>query len=189
MTAGTGRADVLRKARRNDSITKRQRVLQTIADLEGRGDPISFASIARNARVSTWLVYADGVREHVHAARARQAAQPAADRRAGLSASPASLRTDLELARQEITALRVERDQLREGMRRHLGRDLEALGSAGLAGRVDELTRNNQRLAEQVHQLNAAHEASQTRADGLETDLAAARTSLRRMMRDQNTGL
>ncbi|MGH3812094.1 MAG: DUF6262 family protein [Pseudonocardiaceae bacterium] len=188
MSARAGQGHVLREARRRDSLTKRQRVLHTITELEGRSEPISFAAVARQARVSTWLVYAEGIREHIHAARARQANQPAADRRAGHSPSTASLRTDLELARDEITTLRAERDQLRAAMRHQLGRDLDALTSAGLATRVDELSRHNQQLTDHNQQLTTENQVVRARVDELETDLAAARTSLRRMIREQNAG-
>lgn len=180
MSDRAGQGHVLREARRRDSLTKRQRVLHTITELERQGEPISFATVARHAQVSTWLVYAEGVREHIDAARARQASRPAADQRAGRIPSTASLRTDLELARTEITALRVERDQLRAAMRQQLGRDLDALTSAGLSTRVDELTRRNQQLTSDNHALRA-------RVGELEADLTAARTGLRCMIREQNT--
>ena len=70
------------------------------------GTPITFAAVARAAKVSQWLVYADGVREYIEAARAAQAAEPATTKRAGRSASEASLRTDLELAKQDNRRLR-----------------------------------------------------------------------------------
>ena len=51
------------------------------------GTPITFAAVARSAKVSQWLVYADGVREYIEAARVTQAAEPAQAKRAG--AAPA----------------------------------------------------------------------------------------------------
>jgi hypothetical protein len=63
-------AQVLREARRRDSLTKRQRVRDTLEGMIRRGDQITFAAVARAARVSTWLVYADGVRKHIEQARA-----------------------------------------------------------------------------------------------------------------------
>jgi chromosome segregation ATPase len=187
VSAHERQVSVLREARRRDSITKRARVLQALTELEDAGEPITIAALARHARVSTWLIYSEGIREHVAATRARQAAQPAADRRCGRSPSTASLRTDLELARAEITTLRVERDQLRNGMRQQLGRDLDAMSSAGLSTRVEELTRRNQQLSEQNHQLGSDNTALSDRVAELEADLAAARTGLRRMIREQNT--
>lgn len=190
MTDRTRQAQTLRAARRRDSLTKRQRVQQVLAELERLGEPISFASVARHAQVSTWLVYASGVREHIDAARARQTARPGVEqhaaRRGGLVPSAASLRTDLELARHELTTLRTERDQLRHAMRRQLGRDLDALGTAELSARVGELTRHNQQLTEHNHTLNSDNAVLDTRVTELETDLGAARTSLRRMIREQN---
>lgn len=187
MSSSTPQVDALREARRRDSLTKRARVLQALAELEQRGEAVTFAAVARHARVSTWLVYADGVREHIDTARARQAAQPVTDRRAGRSPSPAGLRTDLELARVEITALRTERDQLRDGMRHQLGRDLDTLTATGMATRIEELTRRNQQLSEQNHQLDADNTTLRRRVTDLEADLAAARTGLRRMIREQNS--
>jgi chromosome segregation ATPase len=181
------RADVLREARRRDSVTKRARVLQALTELENAGEPISVAALARRAGVSTWLVYSEGVREHLEATRARQTAQPTVDRRSGRSPSTASLRTDLQLARAEITTLRAERDQLRNGMRQQLGRDLDAMSSAGLSTRVEELARRNQQLAEQNQYLEGENAALAGRVAELEADVAAARTSLRRMIRDQNS--
>ena len=73
-------------------------------------------------------------------------------------------------------------------MRHQLGRDLDALTSAGLATRVDELTRHNQQLTDHNQQLTTDNQVVHARVDELETDLAAARTSLRRMIREQNAG-
>ena len=186
MSDRTRQAQVLREARHRDSVTKRQQVRDAVAELERCGDPISFAAVARHARVSSWLVYADGVREQIVAARARQAAQPAADRRAGRSPSATSLHVDLELARTEIGVLRAERDRLRDGIRRQLGADLDALATVGLSARVTELTRENQQLTDHNRQLSTDNDALRARVTQLETDLTAARTSLRRMIREQN---
>jgi hypothetical protein len=175
----------LREARRRDSLTKRARVLQALTELEDAGDPISVAALARRAQVSTWLVYSEGVREHLTAAQARQAAAPATQRRSGRSPSTASLRTDLELARAEIATLRAERDQLRNGMRQQLGRSLDALSSAELASRVAELNQLNQQLAEHNHRLGGENATLAKQVEDLEAELAAARTSLRRMIREQ----
>lgn len=186
MSVGVGQEHVLRQARRRDSLVKRQRVLDTIVELERNGEAITFAAVARQARVSTWLVYADGIREHIAAARDRQTIRPLSDHKTSNTPSPDGLRTDLELARAEIVTLRAERDQLRAAMRQQLGRDLDALSSAGQADRIEELTRHNQRLAEQNQQFSLENEAARTRVEELETDLAAARTSLRRMIRERN---
>jgi regulator of replication initiation timing len=177
---------LLREARRQDSLTKRQRVLTTVERMERDREAVTFAAVAREANVSTWLVYAQGVREHIEAARQRQVAQPVRDQRAGLSASAASLRTDLALAREEIQRLRAERDKLRGNLQHQLGRQLDALTHRELVDRIDELTRHSQRLADQNRQLTVDNQQLTARASELEDDLAAARTSLRRMIRDTN---
>lgn len=186
MTAARGRPELLRAARRQDSLTKRQRVLTTLERMERDREPVTFAAVARAANVSTWLVYAEGVREHIDAARQRQATQPARDHRAGLSASAASLRTDLELARQEITDLRTQRDKLRGNLQKQLGRQLDALTHRELADRIDELTRDNQRLTDLNRKLTTDNQQLHQQVTDLEDDLAAARTSLRRMIRNTN---
>ena len=72
MTTMTDRTAALKAARVKDSNDKRRRVLQTMKTMETAGQPITAAAVAAAAGVSTWLVYADGIREHLDAARARQ---------------------------------------------------------------------------------------------------------------------
>ncbi|MFI6288933.1 DUF6262 family protein [Streptomyces sp. NPDC051018] len=103
-------AEVLKEARRRDSRAKRARVLEAIRSLQQSGDKITHAAVARSAGVSSWLTYADGVREHVEAAIRDQVA-PRPSRRDSPAASSNSLRIDLELAREEIRKLRAEREQ------------------------------------------------------------------------------
>ncbi|MEU5200411.1 hypothetical protein AB0G86_41285 [Streptomyces scabiei] len=62
-------AQVLRDDRQKDSRTKRARVLSVVDQLIADEEPVTFTGVAR---VSHWLVYADGVREHIEAARQRQ---------------------------------------------------------------------------------------------------------------------
>ncbi|MGH3687671.1 MAG: hypothetical protein ACRDSM_22030 [Pseudonocardiaceae bacterium] len=59
MSARAGQGHVLREARRRDSVTKRQRVLHTITELERQGEPISFAAVARHAQVLSVVDLAD----------------------------------------------------------------------------------------------------------------------------------
>lgn len=177
---------VLREARRRDSAIKRARVRDAIAALEQAGDPITFSAVARQAGVSTWLVYADGVREHITAAQHRHTARPDQERRTGRRPSEASLRTDLTLARQELSELRAERDQLREHLRRHLGRDLDTLATADLHTRVQELRGHNQRLTNDLTRAHSENTSLRAQVSTLETELGAARTSLRSMIREQN---
>ena len=179
-------ADVLREARQRESTAKRTRVISVLDEMVRTEESVSFAAVAKAAGVSTWLVYAPGVREHIEAARAQQAGQPRRDRAAGLSPSTASLRTDLELARAEIRALRAERDQLKAAVRQGLGQQLDQVASRELVERVNELTEQNRRLG---GELQAARVENRTLTDRLteaEEDRDAARTSLRSILRDQN---
>jgi len=72
------RAAALKAARAKDSQRKRQRTLAALQTLETTGAPITFTAVATAAGVSTWLVYSDGIREHIDAARHRQAHHGAA---------------------------------------------------------------------------------------------------------------
>jgi hypothetical protein len=97
MSATTARTSALRAARAKDSQDKRQRVLSAVQALESAGAPVTAAAVAATAGVSTWLVYADGVREHLDAARGRHANNcatptPTALKGAQPPVTPASLR-------------------------------------------------------------------------------------------------
>ncbi|WP_329255020.1 DUF6262 family protein [Streptomyces sp. NBC_01478] len=179
-------AEVLKAARQRDSAAKRGRVLKTVQDMIRDGERITFALVARRAEVSSWLVYAPGVREHIDQARTRQAAQPVRAEQSGVRASKASEQTDLILAREEIKRLRAQVAELREGLQHHLGRQLDHLGSQDLATRITELSQENVRLAVAEREVAATNRSLEQKVTQLEDDLAAARTSLRRMIREQN---
>ncbi|MFD4394410.1 DUF6262 family protein [Kitasatospora sp. NPDC058478] len=188
MTAKRRPSEVLADARRKDSREKRAKVLAVVEQMIARGDAVTFASVAKTAGVSNWLVYAEGVREHIETARTQQAGKGRRDRQEGLSPSAASLRTDLELSRQEVTALRGERDRLKAALQRQLGQQLDQIGSADLIARVEELTRQNAELASELGDLHLVKSELEAKVEELEDDLAAARSSLRRMIRAENSG-
>jgi hypothetical protein len=130
-----------------------------------------------------------GVREYILNAREAQAAQPVRARRTGQSTSEASLRTDLELAKQDNRRLRCEVDRLKKALRQQLGTQLEVASTESLRQRIDELSEaNNRYRSENVH---LATELNEIRAQLhiAEDDLAAARASLRRMIREQTADL
>lgn len=70
------RTAALRAARAKHSQDKRRRAIDAVHALEAAGAPVTPAAVAAAAKVSTWLTYADGVREHIHAAQRRQAEHP-----------------------------------------------------------------------------------------------------------------
>ncbi|MGW0608888.1 DUF6262 family protein [Streptomyces sp. NPDC002640] len=179
-------ADILKAARQRDSADKRGRVLKAVQDLLRDNRRITFAAVAREAGVSSWLVYAPGLRERIDQARARQAAQGHQDQRSGRKVSTASEQTDLLLARQEIKQLRTENGQLRQQARIHLGQQVEQLGNHDLVIRISELTEENLRLSTAERQATTENTQLRQRVTELEDDLAAARTSLRRMIRNEN---
>lgn len=185
MTAPPANTAEMIQARRRDSDTKRARVLATLERMQDEDIPITFASVAHQAGVSTWLVYAPGVRDHIDHARARQIRQPPSEP-AG-DAHTRDLHADLALARAEIRRLRTERTQHQQQLRLALGARLDNLAKADLVARVDELTHTNAELGTSNDQLQSDNRVLTARVGELEDDLAAARTSLRRMIRTNNT--
>lgn len=137
-------AAVLREARARDSTTKRDRALLAVRQLHSSGKGVTFAHVARRARVSTWFTSNHhDVRIAVQTAMADQlengltrAATPPRER-----VGAASLQTELSLTRHELTQTRRERDRLRSKVQLALGAEL------------DEVTRPT----------NRAHRAARTR--------------------------
>ncbi|MFD4668004.1 hypothetical protein [Streptomyces halstedii] len=178
----------LAEARRRHSLDKRARVLTVLAKLEKQGKPLTFAAVARAARVSTWLAYAPGVREHIEAAQLRQAHSTPPSAATASPPSALSLRTELEIARQEIKDLRDERDRLQAALRHQLGYQLDAIHAPDAATRADELTARNQDLTRRLEEAASENATFRARITALEEDLVvAARTSLRRMIRTEST--
>jgi chromosome segregation ATPase len=141
--------------------------------------------------VSTWLVYADGVREHVQAARQRQgcngpdrpgAAAPAG----GEPVTLASLRTDLGVAREQVRQLRAERDKLLGRLRLQLGAEIEGPERAELITRISQLEEATRKLAAERDARATEARHARHRITELEDELTAARESLRRVIRHAN---
>ncbi|MGA5100460.1 DUF6262 family protein [Streptomyces lavendulocolor] len=174
-------AEVLAASRRRTSIIKRQRVVDVLQQMLDKGEQITFREVARRARVSTWLVYAEGVRENVQAAVDKQEADPVRSRSDGRLASSAGLKADLAMAQEEIRDLRDKCDRLQAGMRQNLGHQLDQITQRPLAERIAELTEANRRLEAELADLRPL----KSKIREVETDLAAARTSLRQMIRRQ----
>ena len=188
--ANQARAAALKAARAKDSELKRQRTLAALEALEATGAPITFTAVAKAARVSTWLVYADGIREHIDAARHRHSSHP---RETGTPTAPstqpatlASLRTDLAIAREHIKTLRAERDKLQQRLRLQLGTELEAPDRAHLTARVADLEAINRQLVAERDARATEADTAKSRVTELEDELSAARESLRRVIKAQN---
>ena len=181
----------LRAARAKDSHDKRRRALAAIDALQAADTPITAAAIARAAGVSTWLLYTDGVREHLDAARRRQAVQTSSPPRTTTPSdqaalTPAGLRTDLALARGEIRRLRAEHDKLRRRLRLQLGAEIDGPDRAELVTRVADLESLTRRLLTERDAHTTEADLAQRRIRELEDDLTAARESLRCVIKTQN---
>ena len=190
MTATT-RTQAMLAARAKASHDKRQRALAAVRDLEAAGTPVTATTVATAAGVSTWLVYADGVREHLEAAQRRQADREpgpstAAPPGRGEPVSQATLRTSLAVARDEIRRLREERDKLRARLRLQLGAEIEGPDRAELIARVTSLQAASRQLAAERDARAAEASHAQRRIRELEDELTAARESLRRAIRQVN---
>ncbi|MFJ4695153.1 DUF6262 family protein [Streptomyces sp. NPDC088766] len=180
------RVERLRASRAKDSEEKTRRALDAVDGLLRSGRRITVAQVAREASVSTWFVYnqspvhqavQDGIttqrtqgRQNSHAPEAPQV-------------SPAGLRTDLALAREEIKDLKKERDQLRNRVRLSLGAELEGVNQHELLERVQQIEQQNTALEQALSEARGQIAALESQLREAEDDLTAARASLRRAMR------
>ena len=104
-------------------------------------------------------------------------------------ASIASLRTDLALARSEVARLRADNDKLRRNTQRLLGQQLDQHDGGELLARVDTLVAENRALTAKLQQSTTENVGLRRQITEMEEDIAGARTALRRMIREQTTGL
>ncbi len=183
------RAAILRSAREKVSREKRDRAFAAIEALEAQGVPISFTAVAAAAGVSRSLVYAQGVRDRVEIARARQiepGRPPATPRSDKHPVTHESLRTDLAVAREQIRQLRAGEAALRARLRLQLGVEMEAPEQEKLVTRVAELEAANRQLVAERDAKALETVGATRRIVELEDELSAARESLRRVIREQN---
>lgn len=139
--AASDRTAALHEAKRADSRRKQKRVLSAVQRLTQDGSRVTFARVAREADVSTWLVYntselATAVRDAMqsqHDHGREPSVQPSSN------VSIASVRTDLAIALNEIKSLRTERDALRKRVERVLGDEIRESDRAQLVERIAEL--------------------------------------------------
>jgi len=101
--------------------------------------------------------------------------------------SIASLRTDLALARSESARLRADNDKLRRNAQRLLGQQLDQHDSGELLARVDSLVAENRGLNDKLLQSTQHRVGLQKQITELEEDIAAARTALRRMIKEKSS--
>ncbi len=107
-------------AARHDTAVDRARA--AIEELERSGQPLTFTSVARTARVSRgWLYSQSDLRDAITALRRSQPTNTLAPIPAAQRATSESLRQRLDSAREEIAGLRVENAALRDQLARSLG--------------------------------------------------------------------
>ena len=106
-------------ARRRHDDTRRK-ATDALRRLDGAGEPVSFAAVARAGGVSrAWLYRDDAVRAEID--RLRRPRPPVRARPVAEQATADSLHQQLEAARTLIAELRAENQQLREAVARKLG--------------------------------------------------------------------
>ncbi len=103
-------------------------------------------------------------------------------------ATPASLRTDLAIAQEQIKVLRAERDKLTQRLRIHLGAEIDGPDRGALIARVADLETVNRRLVADRDDRQVQTDTAGRRVQELEDELVAVRESLRRVIRTENRG-
>lgn len=186
----TDNSAALRRARRNDSRTKRQRAAEVLSEMEQSGEPITFPAVARRAGVSVSLLYADTTLS-ARIATARDRQRQVGTERAWRTPSRSllteqSLRTELANTKDRARRLAEEVALLRQRLSRHLGADAEAAREEDhrplldqLEQRAAELEADNHRQRQQIAELqNDVSELTET--------LDAARATNRELMTELN---
>lgn len=180
------RIERLRVSRAKDSEEKTRRALDAVDALLRSGQRITVTQVAREASVSTWFVYNQpqvhqAVQDGITAQRTRgrqNSHTPEASQ-----VSPAGLRADLALAREEIKDLKKERDRLRNRVRLSLGAELEGMNQRELIERVQQIEQRNAALEQALSEARDRIAALEGQLREAEDDLTAARAGLRRAMR------
>ena len=180
------RTDKLIAARQQVSRDKHERTLTAVHRLLQSGMRISFAGVAREAGVSTWLLYnSPELKQAIRTGMQRQPQpEPPTTSRAQSHPAPDGLRTDLELARHEIAVLRRSERKLRDRLQRTLGAEIEQIDRSELVARIADLETAIATLRADNAGLADAN-ASLTRRNAEQHDnLETANTLLRRYMKE-----
>jgi hypothetical protein len=165
----------LARARRQESQTKRARADQTLTQMLDTGEPITFAALARQARVSVSLLYADkDLSARVADARDRQR-QAGPDRAWRLPprslVTEQSLRAELANTKEQLRQLHQEIGLLRDRLARNLGAEADLARGRASASMLDQ-------LETRAGQLTAYNSALQRRVTQLEANPREANDSI-----------
>lgn len=185
------RVERLLTSRRDVSADKRRRAITACERLLHAGTPITAARVARDAGVSTWLMYnALDVRQALDEARETQRREGFVAQRSPVrsSVSPDSLRTDVALAREENGRLKAELARLQRRFEQQLGVELESASIPEMMERIREVEILNSKLSRQVTTRDEQIIHLEARTRDLENEVEAKTEALRAMMFARNTG-
>jgi uncharacterized coiled-coil protein SlyX len=186
----TDNSQALKRARRQDSKTKRRQASQALQAMIDAGEPISFPAVARRAGVSVSLLYADAElagRLTEARSRQRQAGRERVWRLPPRSlVTEQSLRVDLANTKDQVRRLTEELTVLRGRLAHELGADADAASGRVTSPLLDELQErlgdlevDNAELRQRVAELeHALRETTDT--------LDAARAMNRELMGELN---
>jgi cell division protein FtsB len=165
----------LARARRHDSRTKRVRARHALQEMIAAGQQITFAAVARHARVSVSLLYADAdLAAAVADARDRQR-QAGLQRTWGLPTrslvTEQSLRADLANTHEQLRQLHNDNTALHQRLERSLGTDADAARGRAITPLLDQ-------LEDRAAQLEADNHKLRRRITDLEAELRDANDSL-----------
>ena len=180
----------LRRARRQDGRTKRQRATDTLAAMEQSGEAITFPAVARRAGVSVSLLYADApLAARIAAARDRQR-QAGTERAWRLPTrsliTEHSLRAELANAKERAHRLTEEITLLRAQLSRHLGAVADVARGENLAPLIEQLEQRTAELEADNHAQRQRIAQLEAEARELVDTLEAARAMNRELMTELN---
>ncbi|WP_139184225.1 DUF6262 family protein [Tsukamurella pulmonis] len=187
-TSSDARTQHLVAARRAAAAGKQTATLDKIDEMVTHGEQVSFTSVHRAARVSTWFVYNNPtVRLAIETAIQSQSNQNL-DKDGGSNdtvddRTAQGLRTELANARGEIRDLRGERDRLRRRVQRNLGDQLDATSAQDLAKELCRIEDENTRLRKELHAATAEIAIVKRERDVAIADRDGAQLALRQMIR------
>jgi len=150
-------SEALRRTRRHDSRTKRQRAAETIDAFEQGGEPVSFPAIARRARVSVSLLYSDPeLASRIATARDRQR-QAGRQRAWQLPArsllTEQSLHAELANTKEQARQLTEEVTVLRQRLARQLGADADLARGQAMRPMLEQLEERSAEVEADNHTL------------------------------------
>ena len=181
------RTEKLVQARKRDSEAKRKRALDAVHEMLDSGQRIGFTSVARQARVSTWLLYSVPELKHaVERAIDIQARQPVPLNAPKHSLPESIAATELALARSEIKELRVANEKLTTRLRTTLGAELDSVDRQDLIDRVHELEQTIQEMHRQQEEADSTVKRLMGRVAELDEEVAVLESLNKKYIREIN---